>query len=82
MVFIIIVIITLKNSDEVDLALESLQSRYLAGTSVHVELYPRRMMLYVCGIPLHYNNVLFKEFLSKYGKVETAFTSVTSQGIV
>ncbi|KAF6027936.1 RAVER2 [Bugula neritina] len=74
------VIITLKNSQEVDYALQMLQNRSLAGRKVEVELYPRRMMLYIWGIPLHYTDEMYRQFLSDYGEVETSFLSLTSKG--
>ena len=49
---------------------------------LQVELYPRRMMLCICGIPLHYTDKSFRDFLSLYGEVETAFLSLTSCGKV
>ncbi|XP_067933808.1 ribonucleoprotein PTB-binding 2-like [Watersipora subatra] len=75
------VIITLKCSDDVDKAIIALKNRRLGGHPVQLELYPRRMMLYICGVPLHYTDRDFRKFLALYGEVETAFLSVTSQGL-
>ena len=62
-------------------AIREAEMKLLIWYCWQLELYPRRMMLYISGIPLHYTHEMYVNFLSRYGEVETAFLSRTSRGL-